>query len=213
MYGQNKKFLITWVDNKNEEHCRHCNSRDQINYLIKIHKLTNKTCTILYQVYSPAANKTRYEIKNKDFFADNDIDDLFHTALEVDENKSFKTGEFRFRLRPVEGIRMKDWPIIINYRGTEFRVSGTSELENLIIDQKLPLRMCTACGKPMVEGYVVNGEEYYCTDQEFKERMDQIYGHGNWRKNPLNDGICEFQYKEEGSDRWIPEFSHYKKWE
>ena len=213
MYGQSKKYLITWVDNMKNEYCRYCTSRDQVNYLIHLHKLTNDTCTILYQTYSPATNKIKYEIKNKDFFTDNDIDDLFHTALEVDKNKSFKAGEFIFRLKPIEGVREKDWPIMVNYCGTEFRVSGTRELENLIMDQELPLRICTACGKPMVKGYVVNGEEFYCTDQEFSERMDQIYGHGNWRKNPLNDGTCEFQYKEEGTSRWIPDYSCEKEWE
>ena len=78
MYGTSKKYLVTWVDNMKNEYCRYCTSRDQVNYLIHLHKLTNDTCTILYQMYYPSADKTKFEIKNKEFFVDNSIKDKFH---------------------------------------------------------------------------------------------------------------------------------------
>lgn len=211
MYGQSKKYLITWVDNMKNEYCRYCTSRDQVNYLIHLHKLTNDTCTILYQMYYPSADKTKFEIKNKEFFVDNSIKDKFHTYLEME--KHYKAGSFSFRLKPIEKRASNKWPIAVLYKGEEFLVANTTELEDAILNMDLPLRICTKCGLPMTDGWVVNGDEYYCNEEEFNERMDQMYGHHNWRPNPVDDANYNYQYKEKGDNRWYPEDSYYTEWE
>lgn len=205
MYGQNKKYLVTWVDKKKEEHCRYCVNRDQVNYLISIHKLTNDTCTILYQNYYPSTDKTKFEIKNKDFFVDNSISDRLHVHLETEGN--YKVGSFYFRLKRNEKLTPDKYPIAILYNNEEFLVSGTRELEELITKLDLPLRICTKCGLPMTSGWVVNDNEYYCKEEEFNERMDDMYGHHNWRPNEESAYTYQYMYKEADGTRWFPENS------
>ena len=211
MYGQNKKYLVTWVDKRKNEHCKYCSSRDQVNYVISIHKLTNDTCTVLYQTYYPNTDKTKFEIKNKDFFVDNFIKDRLHVHLETEGN--YKAGPFYFRLRSVEGLTPDKYPIAVLYHGEEFLVGGTRELDELIIKLNLPLRICTKCGLPMTKGWVVNSNEYYHDEREFNERMDDIYGHHNWKKSESKATTYQYMYKEEGGTEWFPEDSRIKDWE
>lgn len=45
-------------------------------------------------------------------------------------------------------------------------------------------RICDECGKPMIEGYVVDGRDTYCSDECLHnhlsdEEFDELYGDGN----------------------------------
>lgn len=45
-------------------------------------------------------------------------------------------------------------------------------------------RVCNECGKPMIEGYVVNGCETYCSDECLHKHLtdaefDELYDEGN----------------------------------
>jgi len=48
------------------------------------------------------------------------------------------------------------------------------------LEERLSIRVCRDCGRPMVKGYT-DGFYYYHIQEEFVSMMNSLYGMSNWR--------------------------------
>lgn len=86
-------------------------------------------------------------------------------------------------------------------------------------------RVCTVCGAPIEQGYMVDGDDFYaCSDECRDEDYDRVYGKGKWKKtNELteeekkntawdefkNDAYHVFLDKD---GKWHPDYVFHTTW-
>lgn len=74
------------------------------------------------------------------------------------------------------------------------------------------LRICTACGCPMDEGWTDDyGTAYFCSKDEFVANMNRAYGEGKWREEPTGEEDWCFEYLNTDG-KWMPEASYWTQW-
>lgn len=110
-----------------------------------------------------------------------------------------------------------EYILIKEYMGNKlsrvYAVLDGTEMLECICEQDLYFRICQACGAPFDAGYTDDyGCTYFCTYEEFAADMDERYGSGNWRPEPVGNKEWCYEYRDNADCEWIPEPSYYTEW-
>lgn len=130
--------------------------------------------------------------------------------LFMSRKKLHSTVRFRFQYLAAENtVQVTD-----TCNGQDYLLNSEDALQDLISEKEYPLRMCSACGAPMQEGWTdEEGSTYFCSENEFRKDMDARYGRENWRPEPSGKKEWLFEYRTDASSSWCPEPSFYTDWE
>lgn len=92
-------------------------------------------------------------------------------------------------------------------------VFADDDIRTVICTHDLQFRICQACGAPFDAGYTDDyGYTYFCTYEEFAADMDERYGSGNWRPEPVGNKEWCYEYRDNADCEWVPEPSYYTEW-
>jgi len=89
----------------------------------------------------------------------------------------------------------------------DMKTENANDILYKAAETELPeFRICSACGKPISKGFVVD-DDAFC-EGCFPEHMDEIYGAGNWKPNP--DEESEYCYMTRDGKTYID--AYYTEW-
>lgn len=113
-----------------------------------------------------------------------------------------------------KGVLMTFTVVFTRVRNVSCLIFNSNDLDRIINQFELPLRICDTCGSVMDRGWTDEfGDTYFCKKEEFIADMDRRYGKGNWRVEPTGKFGWHYEYRE-GPDRlWMPEPSFYTEWQ
>lgn len=114
-------------------------------------------------------------------------------------------------------IRENDIYLTLNEEVWLIEGDTGSELEYCIQDileeNKIEIRFCEVCGKPMDYGYTVDDGGWYCCEECFEPAMDDEYGKRNWR---VTDEAGEqggyYEYMNMYNCEWKDTGIYYTEW-
>ena len=131
------------------------------------------------------------------------VKDKFMTYMRSNKTLSLADDRFSFQYDEKSG----DVKIITDKVDATF--GCTEDLQGIINEYDLPLRICDVCGMPMVAGFTdEEGSFWICSYPEFVDNMDQIYGAALWREAAPEKEYC-YEYYDKKKKRWLPEYSFY----
>lgn len=130
--------------------------------------------------------------------------------LFMSQKKLHSTVRFQFHYLAAQNtIRMMD-----TLSGQDYLLNSEEALQDLVSEKEYPLRVCSACGAPMQEGWTDEEEStYFCSENEFFKDMDARYGRENWRREPSGKKEWMFEYRTDTFSSWHPEPSFHTEWE
>ena len=98
---------------------------------------------------------------------------------------------------------------VVHANQAGYEVAGL--IQDILEDNKIEIRFCEDCGKPVDAGFIAGDGDWYCCQDCFDDAMDKDYGKGKWRPSE-NEGEYGGWYEYFDDGEWKDTSIFYTEW-